>query len=327
MLDVGPHYGRQYVSHPNCCAIAPASCSSPRATRRTCSRRSGATSRRSPRDRRTSRPARRSRSTDGSSSARSWSPRIRQGRAAEIDSGLSCGRPALRGKGQDRERETGRSVQLVADHAHQDARAGREGRCRSRARRGRTGRTGWTDAGRRRRPGRGKRCRDPCLRCQATAAIRGCLRRLSWSSLLLPVAARRIAAGVSLTGGWRGPSLLMSITTAPVVAQALGPGCPSPRSGPACPRRGSPAILPKRQGGTASLLDVVPAAAIRPSTCPVWRRRLNPARCAEGRHSEERARVGNAKRAVASSSCPAGRASYPRARRERRWRSRLRRSG
>ncbi len=92
--------------------------------------------------------------------ARSRSGRIavrsgnQEDRAPATESGVRRGRPAFGGKGQDRARETGRSVELVADHAHQDARARREGRRRSRVRRGQPGRTDWTVAGRQGRPGR-----------------------------------------------------------------------------------------------------------------------------------------------------------------------------
>ena len=79
----------------------------------------------------------------------------RQDRAAGIESGLRRGRPAFGGKCQERERETGRSVQLVADRAHQDARARREGRCRSRGPPVRTLLKGWTGAVRQRHPGGG----------------------------------------------------------------------------------------------------------------------------------------------------------------------------
>ena len=80
-------------------------------------------------------------------------PGTGQGRATATDRGLRRERPAFGGNGQGRERETGRSVQLVPGRAHQDARARRERHWRSRRQRVRTGRKGWTVLERQRRPG------------------------------------------------------------------------------------------------------------------------------------------------------------------------------
>ena len=161
-----------------------------------------------------------------------------------IESGLRRGRRAFGGNGQGRERETGRSVQLVADHAHQDARARREGRRRSRGRRVRTLMKGWTVAGR-----------------QGVQAPPAMVR-----SLALPCCEETRGRRRSRRG-------------------------PVPGEDANWRRLARPDRLAERQRRSAR----------QPARSGAG---LSPDSVAEGRHSAETARIGSAKRVVASSSWP-----------------------